>query len=101
MEKILVIGACGQLGSELTTELRKVFGNDNVIASDIKSPSDELLYGPFENIDVLNKSVLFDVIKKYNIKEIYHLAAVLSAKAEIKPLPSWELNMQSLLNILE
>ena len=101
MEKILVIGACGQLGSELTVELRKVYGTENVIASDIKPPSDELLEGHFENIDVLNKSVLYEVIKKYGINEIYHLAAVLSAKAELKPLPSWELNMQSLLNILE
>jgi nucleoside-diphosphate-sugar epimerase len=101
MEKILVIGACGQLGSELTVELRKVYGTENVIASDIKPPSDELLEGHFENIDVLNKSVLYGVIKKYEINEIYHLAAVLSAKAELKPLPSWELNMQSLLNILE
>ena len=98
---MLVVGACGQLGSELTIELRKVYGVENVIASDIKPPSGELLDGPFENIDVLNKPVLIDAIKKYKIKEVYHLAAVLSAKAELNPLPSWELNMQSLLNILE
>lgn len=101
MEKILVIGACGQLGSELTLELRKVYGNNNVIASDIKPPAEGLGTGPFENIDVLNKTILMDVIKKYGITEIFHLAAVLSAKAELNPLPSWDLNMQSLLNILE
>lgn len=101
MEKILVIGACGQLGTELTLELRKVHDKENVIASDIKPPSEDLENGPFEIIDVLDKTLLVDVIKKYGITEVFHLAAVLSAKAELKPLSSWELNMQSLLNVLE
>ena len=96
-----MIGACGQLGTELIVDLRKHYETDNVIASDIKPPSEELSQGPFVNINVLDKSALHDAINKYNITQIYHLAAVLSAKAEQKPLSSWDLNMQSLLNILE
>lgn len=101
MDKILVIGACGQVGSDLTMGLRKVYGTDNIIASDIKSPNTDLEGGPFENINVLDTSALFDSIKKNKINQVYHLAAVLSAKAELNPLKSWDLNMQSLLNILE
>ena len=101
MSKILVIGACGQLGSELTVGLRKIHGSDHVIASDIKNPNDVLADGPFEEIDALDKPALQSAIKKHKITQVYHLAAILSAKAELKPMPSWELNMQGLLNILE
>ena len=101
MEKILVIGACGQLGSELTMGLREIFGIDNVIASDIQDPHDELEEGPFEKINALDPKEIFESIKKNRITKIYHLAAILSAKAELKPLPAWDLNMKSLLNVLE
>jgi len=101
MEKILVIGACGQLGAELTTGLRKIYGFDNVVASDIRQPIGELVNGPFEHLDALDRSNLSQVIAKHEITDIYHLAAVLSAKAEQNPLGSWDLNMKSLLNILE
>ena len=101
MEKILVIGACGQLGSELTIGLRKVFGHNNVIATDIKEPFGELTEGPFQKLNALDKAGVHECLKKNNISQVYHLAAVLSANAELKPLPSWDLNMQSLLNILE
>ena len=101
MDNALVIGACGQLGSELIIRLREIYGSDHVIGSDIKNPQDDLLEGPFEIINALDKTAIQEVVKKYGITQIYHLAAILSAKAEQKPLQSWELNMQGLLNILE
>lgn len=102
MDKILVIGCSGQIGSELTIELRKLYGNNNVIASDIRTaPADVLESGPFEMLDVLDISRLGELLKKNSITQIYHLAAILSGNAEKKPLPSWEINMRSLMNILE
>lgn len=101
MTKILVIGACGQLGSELTLSLREKYGNDNVIASDIREPQDELKYGPFELLDILKGSSFTDIVRKYKISQVYHLAAILSAKGEHDPLFAWQLNMDSLLKILE
>nr|BCK33892.1 L-threonine 3-dehydrogenase 1 [synthetic construct] len=99
-KKILVIGATGQIGSELTLALRKRYGNDNVVASDIREP-ELLLKGPFEILDVLDKEALAEVVKKYNIDTIYHLAALLSATAEKNPQLAWKINMNGLLNVLE
>ena len=97
---ILVIGSSGQIGTELVEELRKIYGNDKVIASDIKTPQIAQL-GPFEELDILNKTQLLEIIKKYNIKEVYLLAALLSATAEKNPAFAWNLNMNSLFNVLD
>lgn len=101
MKKILVIGACGQLGFELTLCLREKYGNDNVVASDIRQPQEELIYGPFELLDILKGSSFPDILRKYKITQIYLLAAILSAKGEQDPFYAWQLNMNSLLKVLE
>lgn len=101
MAKILLTGACGQLGSELTTKLRSIYGKDEVLASDIREPEGEVADGPFELIDVMKKDKLADVIESYDIDQIYHLAALLSAKAEKNISLGWELNVNGLLNVLE
>lgn len=102
MEKILVIGCSGQIGSELTIELRRIFGNSNVIATDIRFPDKEISdSGPFENLDVLDAPRLLGIVTRYKITQIYHLAAILSGNAEKKPLGSWDVNMRSLMNVLE
>ncbi|HET8963727.1 MAG TPA: NAD-dependent epimerase/dehydratase family protein [Chitinophagales bacterium] len=99
--KILLIGACGQIGSELTAYLRNKKGNENIIAADIKEPPAAIADGPFEILNVLDKQALADVIKKHAITEIYNLAAMLSATGEKYPLKAWDLNMNGLLNTLE
>lgn len=101
MEKILVIGACGQLGTELVVKLREVFGTSNVIASDIREGSDELMDGPFEILNIMNPAAYAQILKKHHISQVYHLAAVLSAKGEQDPHFAWKLNMESLLTVLE
>lgn len=102
MDKILVIGCSGQIGSELTLALRKIFGGSNVIASDIRFPNDEVKdSGPFELLDALDADRLHSVVIRYKITQIYHLAAILSGNAERKPLSSWNINMSSLMNVLE
>jgi nucleoside-diphosphate-sugar epimerase len=98
-ETILVIGSSGQIGTELVEELRNQFGNDKVIASDIKEPQN-VQNGPFEVLDILNKEQLLKIVEKHNVKEIYLLAALLSATAEKNPEFAWELNMNSLFNVL-
>ncbi|RLD24912.1 MAG: NAD-dependent epimerase [Bacteroidetes bacterium] len=98
MSNILVIGANGQLGTELVTALRLKFGNENVLATDINEP--EFRDGKFEILDVMQAEKLEEVVKKNQIDEIYHLAAFLSAKAEQYPQFAWDLNMQGLLNVL-
>ncbi|MBC3811249.1 NAD-dependent epimerase/dehydratase family protein [Undibacterium aquatile] len=100
MEKILVIGANGQIGSELVEALALQHGADNVVAADISPAS---LYGAkiYEIIDVLNAARISEVIEQYNITQVYQLAALLSATGEKAPLKAWELNMDGLLNILE
>lgn len=98
MSNILVIGANGQLGSELVTALRVKFGHDNVLATDIREP--DFIDGPFEILDVMQADKLAEVVEKFRINEIYHLAAFLSAKAEQHPQFAWDLNMQGLLNVL-
>jgi len=99
MDKVLVIGSSGQIGTELVEALRKLHGNTNVIASDIRE-SQVAQDGPFETIDILNKEQLISVINKYSIKEVYLLAALLSATAEKKPVLGWDLNMNGLFNVL-
>ncbi len=100
MTKVLVIGANGQLGSELTAELRRLHGQDRVIASDIRELPDNK-DEHFTLLDATDSKALFDTIKKSGITEVYHLAAILSAKGESNPLFAWDLNMKSLLNVLE
>ena len=101
MEKVLVIGACGQLGSELTIELGKLHGDDNVIVSDISKPNAAIRKFKFEQLDVMNTTQLNAVVENHQITQIYHLAAILSAKGEENPRWSWNLNMTGLLNVLE
>ncbi len=103
MKNILVTGACGQIGSELTMVLRKRYGNDNVIATGhITKPSDNLLNsGPFVFIDCTKIETIVEVVKKNKIDTIYHLAALLSAVAESKPQQAWDININGLYNVLE
>ena len=102
MDKILVIGCSGQIGSELTLELRKNYGNSNVIATDIRpAPAEVAGSGPFEILDVMDTAKLQLIVEHEKITQIYHLAAILSGNAEKRPLPSWDINMRSLINVLE
>lgn len=101
MDRILVIGACGQLGQELTLELQNFFGSENVVASDINPAPHALQDSIFEKLDVLDIKGLDLIIKKYNINQIYNLAAVLSASGEKNPKFAWKLNMEGLLNVLD
>ena len=99
--KILIIGACGQIGSELTQRLREIYGLDNVIASDIRKGTQEVFEtGPFEIVDALNYDQVAAVIEKYQVDEVYLMAALLSATAEKNPAFGWELNMNSLFHVL-
>ncbi len=101
-ERILVIGASGQIGVELTQALRKIYGNANVIASDLREENDLLKgSGPYVSLDVMNKEMLHVQVIRQNITQIYLLAAILSATGEKNPHLAWSLNMQSLLNVLE
>jgi nucleoside-diphosphate-sugar epimerase len=102
MEKVLVIGAAGQLGSELTRSLSEIFGSESVIATDLQeSARAKFDYCRFEVLDVMNKEGLRDVVKNEKVTQIYHLAAVLSATGEKNPIFAWHLNMESLLHVLE
>ena len=103
MKKILVTGSVGQIGSELTMALREKYGNDNVLACGRKTkPSDQLLNsGPFEFIDITNKSSIEKVVKDYDIDTIYNMAAILSAVGEERPLLCWNVNINGLYNIIE
>lgn len=102
MEKILVVGSSGQIGTELVAELRKQFGQSNVVASDLKpADADQLALGPYEQLDALDKDRLFAVVKQHGITQIYLLAALLSATAEKNPMFAWKLNMESLFHVLE
>jgi nucleoside-diphosphate-sugar epimerase len=99
-DTILVTGACGQIGSELVLALRKIY--NNVIATDLKDPTDELrASGPFERMDVLHKGGLDAAVKKHKVTQIYHLAAILSATGEKNPEFAWRVNMKGLRNILD
>jgi nucleoside-diphosphate-sugar epimerase len=99
--KILVIGACGQIGTELTMRLRELNGNDNVVAADIREGSDDLMKsGPFEVLDAMDKNQVEDVCLHYEIEEVYLMAAMLSATGEKFPEKAWDLNMNSLFHVL-
>jgi len=101
-EKILVIGASGQIGVELTLALRKLYGNANVVASDLREQNPLLEgTGPYVSLDVMNKEMLHVQVIRQNITQIYLLAAILSATGEKNPNLAWNLNMQSLLNVLD
>lgn len=102
MEKILVIGSSGQIGTELVAELRTRYGQGNVVASDIRpADADQLALGPYEQLDALDRDKLFETVKKHDITQVYLLAALLSATAEQKPMFAWKLNMESLFHVLE
>lgn len=104
MKNILVVGATGQIGSELTMELRRRYGNDHVVAGYIESskPQGELKEsGPSELADVTDPAMLLAIVKKYNIDTIYNLAALLSVVAESKPKLAWQIGIDGLFNILE
>ncbi|WP_426582643.1 NAD-dependent epimerase/dehydratase family protein [Mucilaginibacter sp. R-33] len=100
MNKILITGANGQIGTELTVALRERYGSNQVIGSDIKRPVANHDH-TFQVLDVLNKTAIQALVQDEGITEIYHLAASLSAVAEKQPLRAWELNMQGLLNVLD
>lgn len=100
-DKILVIGAGGQLGSELTHALWDRYGKQSIIATDIRNPGGSLTKGNFEILDVQKPKQLFDFIGKNHIKQIYHLAAVLSAAGEKNPKFAWQLNMDGLIHVLD
>ena len=101
-EKILVIGASGQIGVELTLALRKIYGNANVIASDLREQNPLLQgTGPYVSMDVMNKEMLHVQVIRQGITQVYHLAAILSATGEKNPSLAWHLNMQGLLNVLD
>ncbi|HVW94406.1 MAG TPA: NAD-dependent epimerase/dehydratase family protein [Mucilaginibacter sp.] len=94
--KILIIGACGQIGTELTVALRQQYGVHSVVATDLHSGDASVIH-----LNVLDKAALLDLVNKQKIDTIYHLAASLSASAEQQPVRAWELNMQGLLNVLD
>ncbi len=102
MKNILVTGAAGQIGTELVASLRSIYGNANVVASDIRNDltGDLVEAGPYEVIDCLDGNRMAEVVKKHNIDTIYHLAALLSAVAEARPEIAWNVNMSGLLNAL-
>ncbi len=100
-KSILILGACGQIGTELTLELREKYGNDNVIASDIREGSESLMEsGPFEILDATSYAAVEDTVMHYEVEEVYLMAAMLSATAEKFPERAWSLNMNSLFNVL-
>lgn len=100
-KSILIIGACGQIGTELTLKLRSIYGQTAVIASDIREGKKELMNsGPFELLNVLDKHAIENILNKYDVEEVYLMAAMLSATGERFPEKAWELNMNSLFNIL-
>ena len=101
-EKILVIGSSGQIGTELVMELRKMYGEQNIIASDIRNSSKQVMEsGPFETLDVMDEKLLRKVVKKYQVTQIYLLAALLSATAEQNIELGWKLNMRSHSHVLD
>ena len=100
MEKVLIIGAGGQIGTELTETLRKKLGGDNVIASDIRKVEALIAGGPFRELNVMDKDAIYALIEAEGVTQIYLLAAMLSATGEKNPEMAWNLNMEGLLNVL-
>ena len=103
MRRILVIGSCGQIGSELVPALRKKYGNDNVIATGRRTPPPKILKegGPFIYLDALEIDALKRVLYEYEIDTIFHMVSILSATGEKMPQTAWEINMNGLINVLE
>lgn len=102
MKKILITGSLGQIGSELAIELRKRYGADNVVISDIRPAAPDMAAaGPFEPVDCMAANDIAKVVVRHEIDTIYHLAAILSARAEAEPQLAWKINMQGLYNALE
>lgn len=99
-EKVLIIGAGGQIGLELTENLSNIWGHQNVVPTDLKT-TDSFKNNPFEQMDALDKDALFALVKKHQITQVYHLAALLSATGEQKPMSAWKLNMESLFHVLD
>ena len=101
-KKTLILGACGQIGTELTLALRSRYGSESVIASDIREGQEELMgSGPFVQLDATDMEALRDLLDSHEISDVYLMAAMLSATAEKNPSRAWDLNMNSLLNVLE
>lgn len=102
IKRILLIGATGQIGSELTLALRKIYGNENVIASGIENPCEKLAHsGIYEFVNILDAQAIAEVVKKYQIDAIINMAAILSAVGEQKPMLAWDVNINGLINVLE
>ncbi len=103
MQCILVTGAAGQIGSELTPALRERHGSDNVVATDLRAPApgSPLLRGPFDLLDVRDRTRLTEIVTKHRIDTIYHMAAILSATGEASPQLAWDVNINGLVNVLE
>ncbi len=103
MKRILVSGCLGQIGTELVTKLREVYGVDNVVATDVRKPEGNPIVegGIFETLDVTNYDEFLSIAKKHEVDTIIHLAALLSAVAEAKPQLAWTINMGGLVNALE
>ncbi len=100
-ETVLVIGASGQIGTELVMRLREIYGDSHVIASDIKDAAEVVMQsGPFENLDAMDGSRLTEIVKQYKVTQVYLLAAMLSATAEQHRDFAWKLNMESLFHVL-
>jgi nucleoside-diphosphate-sugar epimerase len=101
MKKILIIGASGQIGTDLTLKLNELFGTENVIVADIREPNREVVPDNiYEKLDVLDINMVKEIVTRYKITDIYHLAAMLSGKAELNPGFAWHLNMNGLFNVL-
>ena len=101
-ERILVTGSCGQLGTELVAELRSRFGSDAVLATDLAAPKNpEFPAGPFETLNVLDKSSLEACVQRFRPTQIYHLAAILSAAAEKNPTLAWDVNIAGYMHVLD
>lgn len=101
MERILITGALGQLGTELAVALQEKYGSENVFATDVHPSPNENFKGSFTTLDVLDKNSISELILKYKITQIYHLAAILSVNAEKSPELAWRINMDGLINVLE
>lgn len=101
MARILIVGCNGQIGTELTLRLRSMHGEEEVVGSDIQPVRENLVKGPFELLDATDAEALEKIVSAYQIREVYLMAALLSAKSEQLPQQAWEVNMKSLLNTLE
>lgn len=98
-DRILIVGAGGQIGAVLTEALREVYGPENVVASDMRELENQ--NGPVELLNALDAAAMEEIVKKWRINQIYHLAAILSASGEKDPMRAWDINMRSLFNVLE